>query len=314
MSGFFVSRFQRGLLVAAVALAVPTPGAPALELWADGVPRLPDGALQTTTSRVVTHRNGRETVARSRMYDRLTRDAEGRVSRDVFDENGRFLWTTEFIRDGDRLVLVRASDEGELLWEIGFEYDDDGRIIREAYSSQTGETQRIVAYDYSSERTEIVSYRGDGTVAWRRRETAGDVQDERETTYFYPDGSRVKTIVATMDDRSRVTHEQHRDELGAVYRSVSREYEGDHLVREVVEDDTGARIRQTDWNYGVRGLLRERTVELPRDSVVERLAIDYEFNDRRHWVSQTHTILAELPDGESVTTDRFVLEREIDYQ
>ncbi|MFW5776476.1 MAG: hypothetical protein ACOCZB_04225 [Spirochaetota bacterium] len=314
MSEFFVSRFQRGLLVVAFVLAVLTPGAPALELWTEGIPRLPDGASRTSTSRIVTHRNGRDTVARSRMYDRLIRVADDRILRDVFDENGQFLWTTEFIRDDDRLVLVRAADEEETLWEIVFEYDEDERIIREAYSSETGETQRIVAYDYSSDRTEIVSYRGDGTVAWRRRETTGDIGDERETTFFYSDGSRVKTIVATMDDRNRVTHEQHRDELGAVYRSVSREYEGDHLVREVVEDDTGARIRQTAWDYGDGGRLRERTVELPRDSVVERLVIDYEFNDRRHWVSQTHTVVAELSDGESVITDRFVLEREIEYQ
>lgn len=306
----------RRLCLLAIVLLLPavTPRIGALELWTEGVPELPAGASRTTTTRVVTHRNGRETVARARMYDRLVEGEGGRVLRDVFDERGRLLWTTEFtIREG-RLVSVRAVDDEGTRWDIRFEYDDLGRIVREAHTRASGDSQRIVAYEYSSDGIEIVAYRGDGTVAWRRTETTGAIQDERETTYFYADGSRVKTIIASIDEQGRATREQHYDELGAVYRSVSRDFEDDRLVHEVVTDDTAAVIRETEWDYDRRGLLRERTVELPDDSVVERLTITYEFDDRGHWIRQTHTTVAELPDETSVITDRFLLEREIEYR
>lgn len=300
--------------MASMILLILSSRAESLELWTEGVPELPPEAVQTTTRQVVTHRNGRETVATSHLYDRLTNVGDGRILRDVYDERGRFLWTTEFICDNDRLVAVRATDEDAIRWEIRFEYDGAGRIIREAYTSATGETQRTVAYDYSRDQTEIVSYRGDGSVAWRRRETTDGMQGERETTYFYADGSRVKTIVASIDDRDRTAREQHRDELGAVYRSVSRDFEGDRLVREVVRDDTGAIIRLTEWAYGERGLLIEETVSLPYDSVEERLSVTYEFNQRGHWTKQTQTTTAELTEEGPVITDRYVLEREIEYQ
>lgn len=314
MSGFDIRERRPRLLLVAVAIAVVAPGTMALELWTAGVPRLPEEAIRITTSRVVTHRNARETVAREHMYDRLSRDADGRILRDVFDERGRFLWTTEFTTEEGRLISVRAQDEDSLRWEMRFEYDDNGRVIRETHAIPGGETQRIVTYDYSIDRTEVVSYRGDGTVAWRRRETRGTIQDERETTYFYPDGSRVKTIVAEIDDQDRALREQHLDELGAVYRSVTREFEDARPVRETVRDDTGALIRETSWGYDDRGLLRTKTVELPDDGVVETLSVDYELDARQHWVRQIRTVVAELSDGTSVITDRAALEREIEYR
>ncbi|MFP4114633.1 MAG: hypothetical protein ACOC2Y_05655 [Spirochaetota bacterium] len=236
------------------------------------------------------------------------------MAREVYDERGRYLWTTEFSCHDDRLVSVRATADEVVRWEIQFEYDDEGRVVREAYLTPSGDEQRIVAYDYSVDRTEIVSYRGDGTVAWRRSETTGSVQDERETTYFYADGSRVKTIVAVVDDRGRATSEQHLDELGAVYRSISRDFEGDHAAEEVVRDDTGAVIRRTRWRYNPPDRLIERTVDLPHESIVERLSIEYEFDERGNWVRQTHTVVAEVSGEPPMITDRFVLDREIDYQ
>ncbi len=314
MSGLHVSRYHLISLTLLLILLVLSSHAESLELWTAGMPELPPEAVQTTTRRVVTHRNGHETVAASRLYDRLTNVGDRRVLRDVYDERGRFLWTTEFIRENNRLVTVRATDEEAIRWEIRFEYDSAGRIIKEAYTSATGETQRAVAYDYSRDQTEIVSYRGEGTVAWRRRETTNGIQDERETTYFYADGSRVKTIVASIDDRDRVTREEHRDEIGAVYRSVSRDYDDDRLIREVVRDDTGAIIRLTERDYDERGLLIAETVSLPHDSVVERLSVTYEFNQRGHWTRQTHTTTAELPEERPIITDRYILEREVEYR
>ncbi len=314
MTEFFLSQVRSTLLALAIVVTLSVPRLHALELWTAEVPELPPEAEATTTSRTVTHRNGNETVARARRFDRLTQPAEERVARQVYDERGRYLWTTEFERDGDRLVSVRAVDRDVLRWLIQFEYDDEGRVLRETYATPSGDEQIVVVYDYSMDQAEIVSYRGDGTVAWRRSETAGSIQDERETTYFYADGSRVKTIVAVVDDGGRVTSEQHYDELGAVYRLISRDFDDDRLVEEVVRDDTGAAIRQTRWRYDPRGRLVERTVDLPIESVVERLSIEYEFDERGNWVRQIHTLVAEVSGEPPIVTDRFFLDREIEYQ
>ncbi|MFW5685318.1 MAG: hypothetical protein ACOC0O_01580 [Spirochaetota bacterium] len=314
MTGFFSPQVRYALLALAFAVTLSVPPVHALELWTTGVPELPPEAEGTTTSRTVTHRNGSETVARARRFDRLTQLAVNHVAREVYDERGRYLWTTEFECDGDRLVSVRAADGDDLRWVIRFEYDEEGRVLRETYTTPSGDEQRIVVYDYSVDQTEIVSYRGDGTVAWRRSETAGSIQDERETTYFYADGSRVKTIVAVVDDRGRATSEQHYDELGAVYRLISRGFDGDRPVEEVVRDDTGSVIRRTQWRYNPRGRLVERTVDLPIEAVVERLSIEYEFDERGNWVRQIHTVVAEVSGDPPIIADRFFLDREIDYQ
>lgn len=286
----------------------------ALELWNEDPPRLPEGAIRTSVSRTVTHRQGAEVVATPLPHLLLEKVGDDRVDQTVYDDRGRYLWTTTFETEAGLLVEIRAADEQSVRWEMQFEYDEFGRPVRESYIGTGSHPERIIVYEYLEDAAEIVAYRGDGTVAWRRTETAGPMLDERETTFFYSDGSRVKTIVANVDDVDRVVSERHLDELGAVYRSIEREYAGGLPVLEVVVDETGSPIRRTEWSYDSGGRMVTRVIELPAETVVERLSVRYSFNERGDWVEQERRSTAQLDAGDPFVTDREILEREIDYR
>jgi len=307
-------QFSSFLLAVLFVLSAHAPRLAALELWAEDSPRLPAGATRASVTRTVTHRHGQEVVAIPRPSLLFERVDEGRIDQTVYDERGRYLWTTTFETKAGRLIAIRAADEQSVRWEMRFEYDELGRPVRESYLGTGIQPERIIVYEYSDDAAEIVAYRGDGTVAWRRTETAGPTLDERETTFFYSDGSRVKTIVASVDDADRVISERHLDELGAVYRSIEREYAHGLPVLETVGDETGTLIRRTEWSYDARGRMVSRAIELPSESVVEHLSIRYSENERGEWVEQERISTAQVDDGDPFVTDREILEREIDYR
>jgi hypothetical protein len=253
-------------------------------------------------------------VATPRPHLLLEREHEGRVDQTVYDDRGRYLWTTTFETEAGRLTAIRAADEQRVRWEMRFEYDELGRPVRESYVGTGNQPERMIVYEYSDDAAEIVAYRGDGTVAWRRTETAGPTLDERETTFFYSDGSRVKTIVASVDDADRVISERHLDELGAVYRSIEREYAGGRPVLEIVVDETGTLIRRTESSYDTSGRMVSRATELPAETVVERLSVRYSANERGDWIVQERVTTAQVGDDGPFVTDREILEREIDYR
>lgn len=286
----------------------------ALELWTDELPDLPDGARSVVVDRTVTHRNGEELVARPRPYLRVERSSDGDISQTIHDELGKYLWTTEFEFQQGRISSIRAVAGDNPRWRMLFEYDDLGRPVREFYFGAETQPERTITYEYGDDVTEVVSYRADGSVAWRRTESAEEGHEERETTFFYADGSRVKTIVASVDESGRVVAEQHLDEFGAVYRTIEREYIADQKHSEVVRNDSGVTIRLTSWTYGPDGEVQSRSVELPAEGVTEQLTVSYQYNSRGHWIEQVITSRAELQNGEELVTDREVLKREIEYR
>jgi YD repeat-containing protein len=314
MSAFPTHGFISHLLnVVVLGLALAS-SADALELWSDPPPRVPDAAIGTLVTRSVTHRDGVEVPARTRPYLQLEQRSDGVVGKRLYDDRGRYLWTTIFETVDDRLTSITAISEDRVRWEMRFEYDARGRPVRESYFAANDRPERTITYEYAGDSTEVVAYRNDGTVSWRRSETAGLSGDQRETTFFYPDGSRVKTIVASVDESGRVVSEEHLDELGAVYRTVEREYRDDAMIEETVRGETGALIRRTTWEYDLYGYLVSRSTELPAERVVESLEVDYTRNARGDWIRQVRTTTAQFDDREPVVTDREVLQREIEYE
>ena len=251
--------------------------------------------------------------AAPRRYERIRREAPDEIVRTVYNPEGQFLWDTVFSYEDDRLVRIRAFDPDER-WRLGFEYDADGRPVRESYHTGEGAPERTIVYEYGEQATEVISYRGDGSVAWRRTENKGDAGDERETTFYYADGTRIKTIVGILDDDGRPVMERHLDELGATYRTVEREYAPEGPVEEHVRVDGHVVVSSTTWEYDEEGRLVERRVELPNEGREERLVVSYSFNERGHWTERTETSYARYDGEEAFVTDQELLERHIDYE
>lgn len=284
-----------------------------LELWADDAPALPSGARAVSTYRTVTVRNAMPLEARARRHERIHRESPDEIVRTVYNAEGQFLWDTVFSYEDGRLVRIRALDPDER-WRLGFEYDGDGRPVRESYHTGEGAPERTIVYEYGEQATEVISYRGDGSVAWRRTEAKGDARDERETTFYYADGTRIKTIVAILDDSGRPVVERHLDELGATYRTVEREYSSEGPVEEHVRVDGNVVVRTTKWEYDEEGRLVERRIELPNEGREERLVVSYSFNERGHWTERVETSYARYDDKEAFVTDQVLLERHIEYE
>ena len=299
-------------IVALAIIAVAARSVCGLELWADDAPVLPSGARAFSTYRTVTVRNAMPVDVGAHRYERIRRTSSDEIVRTVYNPEGQFLWDTVFSYEDDRLVRIRAFDPDER-WRLGFEYDEDGRPVRESYHTGEGAPERTIVYEYGAQTVEVISYRGDGSVAWRRTESKGDAGDERETTFYYADGTRIKTIVAVLDEDGRPVVERHLDELGATYRTVEREYGEDGPVEEHVRAD-GAVVRTTTWEYDTEGRLVERRVKLPNEGREERLVVSYSFNERGHWVERTETSYARYDGEEEFVTDRVLLERHVEYE
>lgn len=307
-------RVAISLAVGFFAVLIPVVSAGALELWSDDPPTLPDNAESVLITRAVTHRDGTEIPARFEPYVRLEQMESSGVRQIVHDDRGGYLWTTIFEMEAQRISSIRSLAGDRLRWEMRFEYDAQSRPVHESYIGPGEQPERTIAYEYADDQTEIVAYRGDGTVAWRKSERAGLAFDQVETTFFYPDGSRVKTILATVDEQGRVVREEHLDELGSTYRTVELTYSQDTVTHEVVRDETGAVIRDVEWSFDPPDVLRRRTTDLPEEGVTEELTVDYELNDHGDWIKQVRTTTARFEERDPFVTDREVLQREVTYE
>ncbi len=292
--------------------AVAAGAAVGLELWAEDGPALPSGARAVSTDRTVLVRNGVALETEARRHERIRRESPDEIVRTVYDADGEFLWDAVFRYEGGRLVGIRAVDPDER-WRLAFEYDEEGRPVRESHYRRDGVPERTIAYEYGPIATEVISYRADGSVAWRRTESKGDAGDERETTFYYADGTRIKTIVAILDEEGRPVVERHLDELGATYRTVEREYAPEGPVEELVRVD-GNVVRTTGWEYDEAGRPVQRRVELPGEGREEWFTVSFSFNDRGHWTERMETSFARYDEEEAFVTDQVLLERHIEYE
>lgn len=288
--------------------------ASSLELWEDGYPDIPHGAKTVSVYRSVSHGDAFASRDQRCLLRRITRRSADTVTMDLFDPDGEYLWTTTFVHEDDLLRSIQAFDGDVTKWRMVFWYDDAGRPVQESYFGADGNAERTIVYEYGDQITEVVSFRGDGAVAWRRRETDGEGATTRDTTYFYADGSRVKTIIADLDADGRPVSERHLDELGAVYRTIRREYAGGTLVQETARNEGGVLIRRTRWTYSDQGRMVLRTIELPAEELVEALHVETAENERGHWASRLLTTEVRYDTGNRSVVQRELLEREVEYE
>ena len=286
--------------------------AAAFELWNEEPPELPVGARTVTAYRTVMVRNAVQQDAEPHKYEQIDLEDDGVVVRRLYDSQGDFLWEAIFEYENHRLTQIRAVDTGER-WRLAFEYDAEGRVMRERYFAGNRAPERTIVYRYGEQTTEVISYRADGSVDWRRTDTAGDAPGERRKVFYYGDGTRFKTIIVVYDENGTAVAERHFDEVGATYQRVERSLAGDRKIEESVWNGGNALVRHTIWQYDHGGRLVARFVRVPEDGREERLLINYRMNERGHWVERLETAYAQFEGEPAFVTDRVFKERRIEY-
>jgi YD repeat-containing protein len=300
-------------VVAFVLLIVVSVGAQAaFELWSEEPPDLPAGARTVTIHRTIMVRNAVQQQAEAHKFTQIDRETDGVIVRRIYDSTGEFLWEAFFEYEGERLVRIRAVDSGER-WRLAFEYDAEGRLIRERYFAGDRAPERTIVYRYGRQMTEVISYRPDGSVDWRRIDVPGDAEGERRKTFFYGDGTRFKTIIYILDQDGLAIAERHLDEVGATYERVERSHTDSQRVEESIWNGTNALVRHTVWEYDNGGRLVARMVRIPEDGREERLLINYRFNDRGDWIERLETSYAQFEGEPAFVTDRIFKARHIEY-
>ena len=286
--------------------------AAAFELWGEELPELPVGARTVTIYRTVMVRNATQQEAEPHKHAQIDLENDGVVVRRIYDSQGEFLWEAIFEYESGHLAQIRAVDTGER-WRLAFEYDAEGRLIRERYFAGNRAPERTIVYRYGDQATEVISYRADGSVDWRRTDAAGDSPGERRKTFYYGDGTRFKTITLVFDDNGAAVAERHFDEVGATYQRVERSVAGDRKIEESIWDGGNALMRHTVWEYDQAGRLVARFVRIPEDGREERLLINYTVNERGHWIERLETAYAQFEGEPAFVTDRVFKERHIEY-
>ncbi len=299
----------------------------ALELWDAGYPAIPDGADVVVIEAEVSVRNGRPTtdvIARAQRIERA-RDAEF-VFQSRTDPRGDPSWDLVYRYADGRLVSIDAS-RGAERWSLRVDYDE-GRVVRETLSGSDGEPSRTVVHAYSDDGREVIEYRADGSVAWRRIDVHGpeeanrdgrpdeslaSVPRERRTTYYYPDGSRVKAVRTLVDSRGRPLSETHHDEIGSAYRHIEYGYDDDLLVTRRVTDHSGEELRQTSWSYDDWGDVDVEATRLPRESLSERTVYRRERDARGNWTTEERVTTAQRDDEPPFVVESVVTTRRIGY-
>lgn len=304
---------RRTAILALLLIHAVVTGAAGLELWSDTRPDVPDDALQLVAYRTVIRRDGEPADSVRRLQTRVSVESDGSIRQAVYDRAGEHLWDVIYRYHDSVIESIQAVRDAER-WRINFYYRDDGRIRQESFVGPNDSLERTVIYEYGDETVEVISYRVDGSVAWRRTESVEDDSGQQRTTFYYPDGSRVKTIITTADEQGRPVAERHLDEIGYLYQMIEYQYQDGCLAVELVTDDSGRITRRTEWAYLADGLLHTRTAEYPADGLTERLETSYERDARGNWIRQERVTMAEYDDGRRIIADHEVLDRRITYR
>jgi hypothetical protein len=246
-----------------------------------------------------------------------TCDSDGFLQQEiVHDRAGEFRWAVEYQYDQNgRLLQKEARNrEGDLLWRILFSFDTSGRPERETHYNEHAEPEYTLVHEYRQERMETFAYDRDGSVLWRSRRLRDLERGVQETSFYYPDGSRIKAIIESFGSWGQVVEETHIDEIGAVYRRIETEYdEFGRQTGRTVYNHRGEIHRRTWISYLPHGHVGTIRQIMPQESRITSKLYRYVLDKRGAWLEREELITVRDEHEETSPVEKGIEIREITY-
>ncbi|MFP4637630.1 MAG: hypothetical protein ACLFM6_04230 [Spirochaetaceae bacterium] len=219
--------------------------------------------------------------------------------------------------DRGKLVDWRTLDEtDEVDWRYEYAYDDEGRIVREESYGRDDQLERVLLHEYQNdELSEDVMYGPENRILWRKAYDRDEEDRTRSFSMYYSDGTRIKQIRQSYDDRERVVEEVHTDQLGATYERVEYTYgHFSHPLRIETFNAADELKRRTDFELDTRGnVLRKRVSHSgDEEETTEVTSYDYEYDDFGNWTQKRVRVEVETNKRREVLQVKEVL-RDIEY-
>lgn len=243
---------------------------------------------------------------------------EGRLVRQQrFEPADELLWESRrtYNDDGELLDWRAVDREDEVDWRYEYVYDSRGRVVREISYGAGDNLEQILLHEYrDDELVEDVMYGADNAIQWRKAYEYDEEEDTRRWSVYYSDGTRIKQIRETVDERGRVVEETHRDQLGTTYERIEYTY-GPFNQPILVEsfDGQGELQRRTERELDTRGNVTRERLMLPDDDTGRIVSRDYEYDEFGNWIRKQTTTEVVSSDSRRVVEEK-VLRRTIEYE